>query len=60
MKQIVFQNGIDAISENLFSQSEVKSVCIPRTVRTIQKDAFKSCCKLEKLVFEDGSLLNEI
>ena len=40
--------------------SNVMSVTIPKSVETIGSRAFKNCQNLAKIVFKEGSLLEEI
>ncbi len=43
-----------------FNGTAITSVTIPANVRVIEEEAFKGCKKLEKVTFEDGSLLNTL
>ena len=48
------------LGESCFQDSGLKENILPKNLKNIGQDAFKDCKYLEKIVFEEGSELNEI
>lgn len=55
-----FENPITSIKQNAFSHYSVTSICIPKSVTSIEKYAFYNATSLESVKFEDDNVLYQI
>lgn len=55
LKDVTIPEGIQEIGEQWFKHSEIESVAIPASVRSIGKDAFCGCKKLQSVAFAEDS-----
>ena len=60
MKSFRVPEGTKRIDLYCFRGTEVEEVFIPKSVEEIGLYAFSRCQKLERVVFEEGSELNEL
>lgn len=55
------QPGLEIIKESAFScHDHIETVVIPKSVKRIEEDAFRSCTNLKTLIFEENSNLEFI
>lgn len=57
---LVVPDGTEIIREKQFEEGEYESVFVPRSVVAIQNRAFARWKRLQRVVFEEGSLLRTI
>ena len=57
---LVVPDGTEIIREKQFEEGEHESVFVPKSVVAIQNRAFVNWKNLQKVVFEEGSLLRTI
>lgn len=57
-KNIVIPPEVKVICEEAFNHSVITKIVIPETVEKIQKNAFVSCKKLEKIIFEKSEKIS--
>ena len=60
VEHLILPNTLITIGEEMFYQSDLRSVVIPTNVTTVGYSAFKRCSKLTTITFEKGSLLKSI
>lgn len=54
VKDVVIPDGVKEIGKELFSDSYMKSIKLPESLKSIGDDAFKYCCHLESIEIPDG------
>lgn len=54
LSDLSFDEGVIEIGEAAFAYSNVKTVDFPTTLRTIKRDAFANCKKIESIYVPDG------
>ena len=60
LEKVTLQEGLKSVPEECFLDGQLVEVRIPKSVQTIEENAFYGCGKLEKIVFARGSKLAEI
>lgn len=60
VEHLILPNTLITIGEEMFYQSDLRSVVIPTNVTTVGYSAFWYCSKLTTITFEKGSLLKTI
>ena len=60
VEHLILPNTLITIGEEMFYQSDLRSVVIPTNVTTVGYSAFKRCSKLATVTFEKGSQLKTI
>ena len=53
-------NGLGVIGKSWFAGGQMESVQVPASVRRIENSAFRDCRNLRRIVFAEGSLLEEV
>ncbi len=54
LETIVLSDGLESIPPNAFSETNLKEVVLPSSVRTIETYAFSNSASLEKIILNDG------
>ncbi len=54
------KEGTETVGEFSFSDGKITAVFVPKSVKTIENFAFNFCAKLDKICFEEDSLLISI
>ena len=67
LKSAVLNEGLERLGEcgdgkcgGVFSGTQIRKVALPSTLRVLGKEAFLGCKKLGRVVFREGSRLEEI
>lgn len=60
VKDVVIPDGTALIDSHLFWRSEIESVVVPASVRSMGVDVFCECSRLRRVAFEGGTQLQKL
>ena len=58
--EVAIPEGLERVGDGWFAGSEVESVMIPASVRSLGREAFCQCWSLRRVTIAEGSLLERI
>ena len=56
LKNALLGDGLEEIGSGCFSRSGLEEIAVPSSVRSIGRDAFRSCASLRQITFSEDSL----
>lgn len=54
LKVVFLPNGLTSIGDGAFSETGIKEITIPGSIKVVPSSAFEMCEKLQKVVFNEG------
>lgn len=55
LRAAILNEGLETLADSdAFSSTQIKSITLPSTLRTLGYKSFRSCSKLQRVTFQEG------